>query len=1245
MLYCEACGEVFFGGYRAPGPNPNEWFLSPDHPDLESPPDLASIDRKYLSYAVYWPAPGGVAPVTRRWTQEGVLRTWQPAEFNIQDGRVRLGGPGYLYYVQAMHGAQIPVASSANDPYPAECPRCDANWWSPTRQIGTSIRTLRTGFQKIAQVLSDALLRDITPANDIGSRKLVVFSDSRQDAAKLSAGMRFSHYRDALRQALTSALSTEGAGVQAFAKQLTGDVLSPEEQGFYAKFVATRATDALALSMAQNPITAQQISIAHGGKTYQQAAEEVIERAATGPYPVVDLTANASAQLLAIGMNPGGFAQDVLWTNPQRKTGSWRDLYVWDQPGGVPQPKAHLSISERDHLQRIQNQSLVEALDVIFASGRRSLEYLRLGYTTTDRITSPAPTGLIQEAADGVIRILGARRKLTSHGAVGQPGPPAYVRRYLTKIAQRNGFVSSQFVKQVTDYLAAAQLMTQNVIDVRALCLSRPGVHYYECPQCRRIHLHSAGGICTDCEIPLSAEQPLNLAPNANDYYGYLVTQAGPLFRLNCEELTGQTNKNDARRRQRLFQDICLPAPEEIALTDSIDLLSVTTTMEAGVDIGSLLAVMMANMPPMRFNYQQRVGRAGRRGTGMSVALTLCRGRSHDDYYFQRPERITADPPPSPYVDMRRKAILKRVLAKEVLRRAFSGLGLTTAHGGDSVHGEFGDAADWLKAPQPMSTATICDLVDTWIHTHSTDIVRVCDVLLAYTTSALQAERQQLIEYVSNGLTASVTAAATDPRLTQRSLSERLANAGILPMFGFPTRVRYLFHERPSGSDWPPEDVIDRELDIAISQFAPSSETVKDGVIHTSVGVVDYQRQGNQIAEQPNPLGPPIPIGACRRCQAIDASVNPAQNCPVCGSTPPDYNVVNLAQPRGFTTWHGKGRDFDGLFEWTPRASRPKMGVNPIPMTHVANFDVASGEDTVYVINDNEGRLFEFEKVTQGERWVTREALAKVGANPSLSNAGSDSRALASEKRTDIMVLGIHSWPAGIDATPFPRVEGRASLYSLGFMLRRAAATRLDIHERELKVGLRVLPDSYGRIVGQIFISDSLENGAGYSSYLGTSAEAEALLRFILGQPTGEFFDPLVGANHADICRTSCPDCLRDFSNLTYHSILDWRLGLDLARLALDASTAIDFSPLHWQGVEAAVAGPYFAASGRQHTLLGGLHAGTRGASVEVITHPLWQTTDVTAFAPPLAAAYAQALAAGQQVTFKSIFEVLRRPF
>jgi hypothetical protein len=56
------------------------------------------------------------------------------------------------------------------------------------------------------------------------------------------------------------------------------------------------------------------------------------------------------------------------------------------------------------------------------------------------------------------------------------------------------------------------------------------------------------------------------------------------------------------------------------------------------------------------------------------------------------------------------------------------------------------------------------------------------------------------------------------------------------------------------------------------------------------------------------------------------------------------------------------------------------------------------------------------------------------------------------------------------------------------------------------------------------------------------------------------------------------------------------------------------------------------------------LQAGRRGNVVEIITHPLWNT-ESNNFGPQLALAYAQATAAGYQVTFKSIFEVLRRPF
>ena len=1271
LLYCEACGEVLFGGYRRDAGNPNEWYLSPDHPDLESSPDSASFDRDYERYAVFWPATGTHTPASRKWTQDGVTRAWRAAHLDPVDGRVGLGGApqcarsGYLYYVPSVHGQNPPRVGVAREAYPARCPRCDVDCARRT-VVRSPVRTQRTGFQKIAQVLSDGLLRYLAQPPLSAERKLVVFSDSRQDAAKLSAGMRFSHYRDALRQALMMALAQQGAGPQAFAAQCQGQALPSDQLQAAAAFQAEHAQDATVIALAENPATAGMASGANAALTNQQAAQRIIQRAANGPFRGTQIATDTSARLLAKGMNPAGYGKEALWTDSQNLRDSWRDLYNWPHGGRpVAKPQGDLSQRQRDHLRGIQERSVVELMDILFASGRRSIESLVLALPTSDRIASPAASNFIQEGADGFIRLLGSRKRLSSHPSSSQNSIPGYVAGYLTAIAQQNGLAPSAYIDDVTNHLSASGCLNtaHYYLEVNSLCVQPAGMSFYECSQCRRIHLHASGGVCTDCWYPLGLPQHTLGAQLKADYYSYLASQADDVFRLNCEELTGQTNKEDARRRQRLFQNICLPDPKESPLADPVDLLSVTTTMEAGVDIGSLLAVMMANMPPMRFNYQQRIGRAGRRGTGLSVALTLCRGRSHDDYYFQRPQRITSDPPPQPYVDMRREIIIRRVLAKEILRQAFASLNLFGISS-DSVHGEFGKAGDWNQPPLQTPagaapTATTAQLALDWVQQNGTEVARVCDVLLTYADPALQAQRQALIDYLINDLVPTVTTISTNPRYTQTALSERLANAGVLPMFGFPTRIRFLYHDHPRRPyPWPPEGVVDRELDIAISQFGPGAETVKDGLIHTAIGVVNYRPQGNSIVEETGPLGPAITVGMCASCQAVDGSQPPPASCAVCGATPaqnPGYRVINLAQPSGFRTWYGNSRDFDGVFEWTPRASRPKMGVMPLPLNRRANFEVWADQETVYVVNDNNGRLFTFEKLARGETWATQEALASAGIdNPPIDlAAGTDDRALASVKVTDVMVLGIATWPVGIRRSPagVGGLEIRAALFSFGFLLRRAAADYLDIHEQEIKVGLRVLRDAAGEIIGQVFISDSLENGAGYASLLGQPQESERLLQYVLGQPpqAPTFYSVLVGAQHAgpgaNACRTSCPDCLRDFSNLPYHAILDWRLGLDIARLALDPAAPIDFTVSYWQGLDAAVAGPYFAAMpGWQQTTISGLQAGHRGNVVEIITHPLWDC-DPNRFGPQLATAYAQAVGGGNQVRFKSLFEVLRRPF
>ncbi len=81
--------------------------------------------------------------------------------------------------------------------------------------------------------------------------------------------------------------------------------------------------------------------------------------------------------------------------------------------------------------------------------------------------------------------------------------------------------------------------------------------------------------------------------------------------------------------------------------SEAINAFVCTPTLELGVDIGQLDAVLMRNVPPLPANYWQRAGRAGRRHR-MAVDLTYCRPVSHDRAYFADPLKMLAgrvDPP------------------------------------------------------------------------------------------------------------------------------------------------------------------------------------------------------------------------------------------------------------------------------------------------------------------------------------------------------------------------------------------------------------------------------------------------------------------------------------------------------------------------------------------------------------------------------------------------------------------------
>jgi hypothetical protein len=214
----------------------------------------------------------------------------------------------------------------------------------------------------------------------------------------------------------------------------------------------------------------------------------------------------------------------------------------------------------------------------------------------------------------------------------------------------------------------AGQLCQRWLVQLERCQVAQPRAELWVCARCGWRHAHANAGVCMHCRAKLPAE-PTHTAEQIDDYYAVMARDPRPVTRLHTEELTGQTEREDAAARQARFQSIFLR--DEPPLPSGIDVLSVTTTMEAGVDIGSLLAVLMANVPPRRFNYQQRVGRAGRRGDPLSVAPTVCRDRTHDGYYFEHAAEMTAAAPPEPYLTTGSAPIFHRVIRAEALRRAF----------------------------------------------------------------------------------------------------------------------------------------------------------------------------------------------------------------------------------------------------------------------------------------------------------------------------------------------------------------------------------------------------------------------------------------------------------------------------------------------------------------------------------------------------------------------------------------------
>src|SRR5262249_29823832 len=110
------------------------------------------------------------------------------------------------------------------------------------------------------------------------------------------------------------------------------------------------------------------------------------------------------------------------------------------------------------------------------------------------------------------------------------------------------------------------------------------------------------------------------------------------------------------------------------------------------------------------------------------------------------------------------------------------------------------------------------------------------------------------------------------------------------------------------------------------------------------------------------------------------------------------------------------------------------------------------------------------------------------------------------------------------------------------------AAEKLDIDPEEIDISnVRWVEQPDGSHVGEIVINDHLPNGAGFTGWIADNWSTVLQSVVNLTPPANSFPGALLSPSHQS-CDSSCPDCLRHYRNMSYHGLLDWRLGLSLLR-------------------------------------------------------------------------------------------------